>query len=87
MKLYTEEDLKDAFYKGFYTTNETECCVKAPADVYCRKYIKTLTPIELPSDEDISYEAITWDVYNMTQIEAFKYGVKWMKEQINNQNK
>jgi hypothetical protein len=51
------------------------------------RFFNELTPIELPNDEEISYEAITWDVYNMTQIEAFKHGTKWMKEQILNQNK
>ena len=92
MKLYTEEDLKDAFYKGFYTKNEIECCVKAPADVFCRKYVKTLIPIVLPSDDEIEKESFYKSRGEDMELQYysrhfFEEGAKWMKEQIINQNK
>jgi len=75
MKLYTEEQVRKAIRVAGQLVWEDE------------EIFASLPSIELPNDEEISYEAITWDVYNMTQIEAFKHGAKWMKEQILNQNK
>ena len=89
MKLYTEEQVKKAIKLSLL--NAKLFIHKGLGDdkyfptVY--EALKNLTPIELPSDEEIAYEAITWKVFNMEQIEAFKYGVKWAKEQILNQNK
>jgi hypothetical protein len=84
MKLYTEEQVVQIV--SWLTTDDiTREDIKSKLKGLIQ--INALTPIELPNDEEISYEAITWDVYNMTQIEAFKHGAKWMKEQILNQNK
>ena len=74
MKLYTKEDIKKVIslsrqsygYDG-YKFDEDEI-------------FKDLTPIELPSDEEIRME---------TQFATndFYWGAKWMKEQILNQKK
>ena len=83
MKLYTEEQVRQmlSIYMANILLNVDG---KMPT---VDEILSYRTPIELPNDVEISYEAITWDVYNMTQIEAFKHGTKWMKEQILNQNK
>lgn len=48
--------------------------------------IDELTPIELPSDEEISIEASNRH-YGTNFKHVFASGAKWMKEQILNQNK
>ena len=70
MKLYTEEELLKAIqlgrnYGGWITTEP--------------EILKQLTPIELPSDDEIEEESC--------YIAEFRAGAKWMKEQILNQNK
>lgn len=80
MKLYTEEQVikiieRTKAYKS-YSNNQL---------------IETLTPIELPSDEEIKEAApyVPQDShdYYYGEREGFKDGAKWMKEQILNQNK
>ena len=80
MKIYTEEQVITFAIKVLsdYEINGT---------FYNREKLKEtldVTPIELPSDEEIAYEVITWNVYNMTPLEAFRHGVNWTKEQILN---
>lgn len=83
MKLYTEKELIKAM-DGFY---DSDCTMQ---DV-----IDRLTPIEIPSDEEIRKEAKSNCEYNQDSlrqfdskfIDAFTDGVNWMKEQILNQNK
>ena len=76
MKLYTEEDLLKAIqlgrnYGGWVTTEP--------------EILKQLTPIELPSDEDIKHciGSVNYTEYD----NGFIQGIKWIKEQILNQNK
>ena len=66
MKLYTEEQVNIAM-RLVHTTNQSYMEV-----------LDSLTPIELPSDEDIEKELLFGDMIE---------GAKWMKEQIFNQNK
>ena len=76
MKLYTEEQVIKAM-DGFY---DSDCTM--------RDVIDRLTPIELPSDEEIEEYIIESTPYYGTCIEdGIKDGAKWMKEQILNQNK
>jgi hypothetical protein len=57
--------------------------------------IKSLTSIELPSDEEVEVKSkklpfevrVNNDLYNEALNEGFFLGVEWMKEQILNQNK
>ena len=67
MKLYTEEQVKNFLKERTFIREET-------IDAMC----DTLTPIELPSDEEIEEELLFGDMIE---------GAKWMKEQIINQNK
>ena len=54
-----------------------------------------MTPIELPSDEEIGKEMdklpfskhVDDGLYNDGQLMGFELGAKWLKEQILNQNK
>ena len=77
MKLYTEEQVKEAYNKGRTDwINELED----------NNIIYTMIPIELPSDEEIRDKSFN----KFTQSNArtcFEEGAKWMKEQILNQNK
>ena len=72
MKLYTEEQVRKAI--DFFLSDETKK----------DKIIETLTPIELPSDEEIDELLERKSSVNLL---GFITGVKWMKEQILNQNK
>jgi hypothetical protein len=91
MKLYTEEQVKKAM-DGF---SDSDCSMQ---DV-----IDRLTPIELPSDDEINEAAnIKYDLQiesfendtsdfcsrdSFVLVAGFEDGAKWMKEQILNQNK
>lgn len=80
MKLYTEEQVKDLNY---WKNNAEEDYLTTPISVL--KYISELekvTPIELPSDEEIDNH-FDIDING----KAISYGAKWMKEQLINQNK
>ena len=67
MKLYTEEQVRKAI--DFFLSDETKK----------DKIIETLTPIELPSDEEIDELLERKSSVNLL---GFITGVKWMKEQI-----
>ena len=72
MKLYTEEQVKNFLKERTFMTEDAIDKLCAP-----------LTPIELPSDEDIEVERKRYGVHGV----LFSDGAKWMKEQILNQNK
>jgi hypothetical protein len=67
MKLYTEEQVKNFLKERTFIREET-------IDAMC----DTLTPIELPSNEEIEKELLFGDMIE---------GAKWMREQIINQSK
>jgi len=86
MKLYTEEQVRQML----------EVC--RDSDLYDHiltfdDILKTETPIELPSDEEIEKES--FDLYanhntyslNVRQYKAFKRGAKWMRNKIKGGNK
>ena len=85
MKLYTEEQVKEAMF-----------LYKAPIRPLVQQVLEQLTPIELPSDEEIEDYAkefvLSHDFSALTNPNhlanrCFQLGAKWMKEQILNQNK
>ena len=79
MKLYTEEQVKEAYNKG-----RTDWINEIEND----DILSNLTPIELPSDEEINEMSIKIFVHSIPDYEeGFIDGAKWMKEQILNQNK
>ena len=77
MKLYTEEQVRK-LYQIAYTSGYGKYFTNFEEDV------KKLSPIELPSDEEIEEEINT--SISLFHIIGFKMGAKWMKEQILNQN-
>jgi hypothetical protein len=81
MRVYTEEQVRKML----------EICIDS--DLYehiltFEDILKTETPIELPSDEEIEKES--FDLYanhntyslNVRQYKAFKGGAKWMRDKI-----
>jgi len=93
MKLYTEYHLKEAYFRGVY--NGINHIQGGYFDVQ-----DSLTPIVLPSDEEIEWESrnhcnIKQDLIidheeryykDFQKYDAFIDGAKWLKEQILNQN-
>ena len=83
VKLYTEQQVIMAMHLTTLTK-----------ETY-NEVLKQLTPIELPSDEEIEKECnklpfekhVDCGMYNDGQIDGFELGAIWMKEQILNQNK
>jgi hypothetical protein len=80
MKIYTEEEVIKAYKIGHNDghTGVFDCSIEE----------LSLTPIELPSNEEVVVNAcknpIAHDFMNDRQI-GFIKGAKWMKEQILNQ--
>jgi hypothetical protein len=74
MKLYTEKQVKNFLKERTFMTEDAIDKLCAP-----------LTPIELPSDEEIENVAKISCYEN--DVHLFSWGAKWMKEQILNQNK
>ena len=70
MKLYTEEQVREAYNRG-----RTDWINEIESD----NILSTLTPIELPSDEEIDELLERKSSVNLL---GFITGVKWMKEQI-----
>ena len=68
MKLYTEEEIRK-----FFTEKYDE-------GLSIDELIEILTPIELPSDEEIDKE-IEW-LDNPLERLNFKAGIKWMRDKI-----
>ena len=73
MKLYTEEQVSKIIFKTKQWSNLSDDYLMA-----------TVIPIELPSDEEIDELLERKSSVNLL---GFITGVKWMKEQILNQNK
>ena len=71
MKLYTEFEIKDALDMKAYIVNG-----KYLTD---DEILHQLTPIELPSDEEIKENADKYTIDNNTYY-SFINGAKWMKE-------
>jgi hypothetical protein len=85
MKLYTEEQVREAYQSGFRLAMETDGGLKEGQ----QEFINSITPIELPSDDEIEKEAFKIPFNNTNEFydKSFIKGAKWMKEQILNQNK
>ena len=72
MKLYTEEEIRK-----FFTEKYDE-------GLSIDELIEILTPIELPSDEEIDKE-IEW-LDNPLERLNFKAGIRWMRDKIQGGN-
>ena len=80
MKLYTEEQVRQAMSKKLEFPNDD--IEKFYSD---DEIIESLTPIELPSNEEI--EKFTDTMFYGEKKYFVKAGVLWIKNQILNQNK
>ena len=78
MKLYTEEQIAEAVMFGRWGGT-----MKKDYEEFLNK----LTPIELPSDEEIEeYDDGSTKLNPRTYYDAFQEGAKWMKDKILQQN-
>jgi hypothetical protein len=77
MKLYTEEQVREMLM-----SIDTNIYI---SDSYIDSKIDLLTPIELPSDEEI-WEKIEDSPYSLEYDTGFAQGVKWVIEQIKQQD-
>ena len=77
MKLYTEEQVKEIYFKGVHNG-------RLHIEGKCSDEVELLIPIELPSDEEIDEKAFqvpydnTKDFYDL----QFIKGAKWMRDKI-----
>jgi hypothetical protein len=70
MKLYTEEQVKEIYFKGVHNG-------RLHIEGKCSDEVELLIPIELPSDEEIQKESLKSD-FEYT----FRNGAKWMRDKI-----
>ena len=79
MKLYTEKQVREILKKAFwqdFNDGDTE-----------DNLIKSLTPIELPTDEEIDNEFAPANEIIDEVTYMFIEGVKWMRDKIQGGNK
>ena len=86
MKLYTEKQVK-YIYNCYDFNLDQDGGQIIDENKHFEQCIKTLTPIELPSDEEIDNEFAPANEPINEVTYMFIEGAKWMKEQILNQNK
>ena len=80
MKLYTEEQVRTAIRDAYW------CCSKLEVECVFDK----LTPIELPSDEEIKIESDEFELNSKVSLGmhiSFEHGAKWMRDKIQGGNK
>lgn len=98
MKLYTQEQVNEimVLLQQSFLPENIECdgayCMGCWKDVVREtlKKMANLTPIELPSDEEIrtmSLPTNVGDSYHSEYIKGFNYGAKWVINQIKQQDK
>lgn len=75
-KLYTEEQVRKAWNTAYVDALSLDNEDYKP--IFYDDFIASLTPIELPTDEEIGDEAMEceWGVH------PFKLGAKWMRDKI-----
>ena len=80
MKLYTEEQILE-----FLKVRTVPCTHRI---IFDSEDLEELTPIELPSDEEIEEKCNSLDGYEFNSHEnAFFGGAKWMRDKIKGGNK
>jgi hypothetical protein len=75
MKLYTELEIRN-----FFTEKYNE-------ELSIDELIEILTPIELPSDEEIEDASLEENNDDLSPAEEFQRGAKWMRDKIKGGNK
>lgn len=87
MKLYTEEQVKSILIRNlnfFPLISLDEKDLEGAMENPVIEILKELTPIELPSDEEIK-EEINSDIHIKSDADYFN-GAKWVIEQIKQQD-
>jgi hypothetical protein len=69
MKLYTEEQVKEMF-------EQFQTHLPFHYEILLQEHMNKLTPIELPSDEQIDYAE------TQMPMNTFELGAKWMRNKI-----
>jgi len=80
-KLYTEEQVRKAIALGYDWCHQKHI----PDDFMIDNFINSLTPIELPTDEEIENNAYSdrqVDHWEHEQQIGFEHGAKWMRDKI-----
>lgn len=88
MKLYTEEQVKEAIKMAKVYTIDNEVGFYHKNSEY--EIMMLLTPIELPCDEEIEKGVNCSNLglrYDFSMSAGFKKGAKWMRDLINGNNK
>ena len=86
IKIYTEEQVIE-LTKAAFTAGQNH------NSFIFSEELKNLTPIELPSDEEISKEAMDLfdvksnSIFDILQAKAFKRGAIWLRNKIQGGNK
>lgn len=87
MKLYTEEKSEipiKLYTKEMFLIAAEKCEVSMIDAKHIMKYIdEYVTPIELPTDEEIEERSVGHADYHPNQA-SFRYGAKWMRDKIIN---
>ena len=83
MKLYTEEQVRQAWNAAYIDALSIDEEDYKPN--FYDNFIKTITPIELPRDDEI--ENLGGSGMHKAYNAGLKDGAKWLKEQILKQNK
>ena len=76
MKLYTEEQVKEIYFKGVHNG-------RLHIEGKCSDEVESLTPIELPSDAEIVNQSLLVGWTNT----LFTDGAIWMRDKIQGGNK
>jgi len=80
MKLYTEEQVREALKAGFRLAMETD----GGFDDWRELFINALTPIELPSDEEVKKE-MEYDEFDPYDV-AYFGGISYMRNKLQGGN-
>jgi hypothetical protein len=88
MKLYTEEQVKEIYFKGVHNG-------RLHIEGKCSDEVELLTPIELPSDEEIEESSLKWFmtankheiIFDLGWMKIFEAGAKYVIDKIQGGNK
>ena len=80
MKLYTEEQVREAFIAGM----EFIAVIPLKYEQDANKYMNSITPIELPTDEEIETKIENMEGISLEIILGYRAGARWMRNKILN---
>lgn len=80
MKLYTEEQVREAFIAGM----EFIAVIPLKYEQDANKYMNSITPIELPNDEEIASKIENMEGISLEIEVGYRAGARWMRNKILN---